>query len=232
MLDMMAPFFVASNDISCRLISAFGVESESVNDDQQLTQALHLLGEVLKQRGLAYDLVVIGGGALLLQNLIRRPTLDLDAVARVEGKRWVTAKPLPAPLVTAIREVALALGLERQPRDEKDWLNGGPAMLRDLGLPKGFAQRTTKRQFGALTIRVASRQDLVTLKLWAASDSARGQRRAVDISDLRALAVTAAELKIAARWCIHKDGRAEFAATDLAPVITALGFAPTEVIHE
>ncbi len=105
-------------------------------------------------------------------------------------------------------------------------------MLRDLGLPPGFAQRTTKRQFGSLTIRVASRQDLITLKLWAASDSGRGARRAVDISDLRALGVTTAELKIAARWCIQKDGRAEFATTDLAPVITALGFDPTEVIRE
>jgi len=203
-----------------------------VNDDPQLTQALQLLGEVLEQRGLAYDLVVIGGGALLLQNLIRRPTHDLDAVARVEGKKWVTAKPLPAPLVTAIREVADALGLEREPRDEKDWLNGGPAMLRGLGLPPGFAKRTTKRHFGPLTIRVASRQDLITLKLWAASDSGRGARRAVDISDLRELAVTTAELEIAARWCVRKDGRAEFATTDLAPVITALGFDPTEVIHE
>lgn len=209
-----------------------GAIFQFVDDGDQLTHALKVLGEVLEERGLAFDLAVIGGGALLLQNLVRRPTLDLDAVARVDGGRWVAAKPLPLALVQAIREVADGLGLEREPRDEKDWLNAGPSKLLDLGLPSGFAERATIRRFGPLTIRVASRQDLVTLKLWAATDLQRGQRREIDILDLRQLAPSTVELRTAARWCTLKDGRPDFAATELAPVLAALGTALSELVDE
>jgi hypothetical protein len=124
-----------------------------MEDGDQLTRALDLLGEILQKRGLAFDLVVIGGGALLLQDLIRRPTLDLDAIARVEAGKWLTAKPLPAPLVDAIREVADALGLAREPRDDKDWLNGGPTILRDFGLPDGFACASSLRLSKSFAMR-------------------------------------------------------------------------------
>lgn len=49
--------------------------------DADLEEALHALGQVLLARGEAYDVVVIGGGALLLLGLVARPTKDLDAVA-------------------------------------------------------------------------------------------------------------------------------------------------------
>jgi hypothetical protein len=200
-----------------------------MNDNDQLTQALRVLGEVLEGRGLTYELIVIGGGALLLHDLLRRPTLDLDVVARVEGEQWVTSKPLPEPLVEAVRDVADALGLAREPRDEKDWLNGGPAFICKLGLPEGFAERATKLQFSTLTIRVASRQDLITLKLWAATDSTRGPRRAVDVRDLQQLKPTPAELRASARWCALKDGRDDFLSHELAPVLATLGFELGEV---
>jgi hypothetical protein len=200
-----------------------------VDDDSQITAALTLLGDVLEERGLAFDLVVIGGGALLLQQLIRRPTLDLDVVARIERDAWLTSKPLPAPLVAAIRDVAEALDLPREPRDDKDWLNGGPSFLRNLGLPAGFEGRASTRRFGPLTIRVAAREDLIALKLWAATDPRRGQRRAVDVHDLQELHPTGAELRAAVRWCRQKDGRPDFVTIDLAPAITALGFSVAEV---
>lgn len=199
-------------------------------DKRQLTGALSLLGEVLDSRGLSFDLAVVGGGALLLQQLIRRPTLDLDAVARIERGAWLTAKPLPEALVQAVRDVADALGLPREPRDDKDWLNGGPTFLRELGLPDGFSERTTVLHFGPLTVRVASRLDLICLKLWAATDSQRGTRRIVDLADLRELAPTHDELRQAAAWCAGKDGRADFVAAELAPVLRALGLVPTEII--
>lgn len=203
-----------------------------MQDHEQLTQALGLLGDLLRERGLSFDLVVIGGGALLLQNLIRRPTLDLDAVARVENDAWVTANPLPAPLIQAVRDVADALDLPREPRDEKDWLNSGPAFLQNLGLPEGFAERLAILRFGPLTIRVAARQDLVCLKLWAATDASRGPRRAVDIADLRALRPTQSELRDAVAWCTLKDGRPDFASLELAPLLEALGTSMQEVLDE
>lgn len=69
------------------------------------------------------------------------------------------------------------------------------------------AQRDHHGPFGPLTIRVASRQDLITLKLWAATDVRLGQRREVDVLDLRELAPTTDELRAAAYWCTLKDGR-------------------------
>ncbi|MBN1959426.1 MAG: hypothetical protein JW841_00645 [Deltaproteobacteria bacterium] len=203
-----------------------------MNSEDKVNEALRLLGEVLKQRNLAYELVIIGGGALLLKNLIKRPTLDIDAVARIDTGKWLPAKPLPEPLVSAVRDVANALGLEQEPRDEKDWLNGGPSILGKLLLPAGFAERTEIRRYGPLTIRIASRQDLITLKLWAATDTARSQRRAVDIGDLREIKPTVAELKTASRWCILKDGRTEIAVAEISKVLVELGSKSRDIIDE
>ena len=66
--------------------------------DADLDEALTTLGQLLQARGEAHDVVVIGGGALLLHGIIERPTKDLDAVARVEGTRWLRTEPFPAGL--------------------------------------------------------------------------------------------------------------------------------------
>ena len=62
-----------------------------------LRDALIVLGDVLADRGLAFDLVIVGGGALLLSGQISRATNDLDVVARIEGEdAWVRAAPPPS----------------------------------------------------------------------------------------------------------------------------------------
>ena len=43
---------------------------------ERLELALHTLGEVLQDRELTYDLIAIGGGALLLQDLDRAGLLS------------------------------------------------------------------------------------------------------------------------------------------------------------
>jgi uncharacterized nucleotidyltransferase DUF6036 len=45
---------------------------------------LAALGQLLAERGLRYELLAIGGGALQLLGLITRPTRDIDVVALVE----------------------------------------------------------------------------------------------------------------------------------------------------
>jgi len=189
---------------------------------EELVEALEALGELLSARELHFDLVVIGGGALLLHDFVSRATQDLDVVAQVEKNNLRKAKPLPDALVDAVRDVAAALDLPRIPRDDKDWLNAGPAFLFDIGLPEGFMQRTAIHVFGALTVRLASRQDLITLKLWAATDTRRGTRRSVDIDDLRKLGPTQVELDVAVEWCARKDGRPEFENVEAAPVLALL----------
>jgi hypothetical protein len=88
-----------------------------------LDHALEVLGEVLQARGLAYEIVVVGGSGLLLLGYVTRPTKDLDALALVEDGSYVSADPLPPPLAAAIASVGRALGLPA------DWLNPGPTEL-------------------------------------------------------------------------------------------------------
>ncbi len=88
-----------------------------------------MLGELLAQRGLHYDLAIVGGAALLLQDIMFRPTLDMDVVALIsEENRWHKARPFPEDQVAAIRDVAETLDLPRYPRDDKQLLIGWDLM--------------------------------------------------------------------------------------------------------
>lgn len=82
------------------------------------------------------------------------------------------------------------------------WLNAGPASLLDFGLPPGFLERTKRREFAGLIVRLASRYDQVCFKLFAAADdSPRGKH----FADLKELAPTPDELCSAARWTMTHD---------------------------
>jgi hypothetical protein len=100
-----------------------------------------------------------------------------------------------------------------------DWLNAGPASMLDLGLPPGFLERTIRREYGELTVRLASRYDQICFKLYAAADdSPRGKH----FADLRELAPSADELRQAAAWTrthAPSDGFAHI----LRQVLAALG---------
>ena len=92
-------------------------------DRQLLDEALQTLGEVLEARRLTYEIVAIGGSALMLLGLVGRPTRDLDAIALVEDGGYISADPLPPPLMDAVVSVGRTLGLS------DDWLNPGPTEL-------------------------------------------------------------------------------------------------------
>ena len=180
-----------------------------------LREALTILGEILEDRGHHFELVLVGGGALNLVGLIRRPTKDLDVVARIEDQAWVSATPLPSALLSAVNDVALALNLAH------DWLNAGPADLFHMGLPAGFAERTTREEFGGLTIHLASRVDQVAFKLYAAAD--RWPSNSRHLQDLRALAPTREELIASALWCQTHDVSEGFRDVLLRPVLAEFG---------
>lgn len=122
---------------------------------EQLEGALVMLGALLEFRGVGYRAAVIGGGALLLLDVVTRPTRDLDLVALVEDTQLVRASPLPRALAEAGGAVARDVGVP------EGWINGGPTALLDAGLPEGFLERAARRQFGALELLVASRYDQV-----------------------------------------------------------------------
>ncbi len=165
-------------------------------DSRLLEEALGTLGEVLEARGLRYEIVAVGGSALMLLGLVDRPTRDLDALALVENDTYVPADPLPPPLVEAIADVGRALGLS------DDWLNPGPTDLLRFGLPEGFEQRVQRRSYEGLTLRVAGRLDQICFKLYAAVDQGMGSKHA---ADLRRLQPTRGELLSAGRWSRTQD---------------------------
>ncbi len=161
-----------------------------------IEQALSTLGDVLESRGVACEVVVVGGGALQLLGLITRPTKDLDVVALVRDGKLEGADPFPPDLARARDDVANALGIPA------DWLNPGPTALLTHGLPEGFDERVTTRTYGSLTLRIAGRVDQIFLKLYAAVDQGP---RSKHVEDLRKLYPTREELLAAARWARGHD---------------------------
>src|SRR5579859_7118343 len=133
-------------------------------EEDTIDGALELLGILLEGRGLGYEIVVVGGSALLLLGIIHRPTRDLDVLALVRDGQYMTAQPLPSDLEQAASEVATELGLTPK------WLNSGPTAQLQSGLPEGFEKRFETRTYRTLVVHVASRLDHIYLKLYAAVD--------------------------------------------------------------
>jgi hypothetical protein len=168
-----------------------------IQSSEAADRLLTALGEQLELAGEKYDLIVIGGSALLALDLVARPTRDIDVLALGSDGGPTEAVPLPGPLVEARNRVARDFGVP------EDWLNSeaGQDMLR-LGLPDGFFERLIRRDYGAaLTVRWASRFDLIHFKLHAAVDRGGGKH----LADLEALGPTPEELIVAGRWARTHD---------------------------
>jgi len=150
----------------------------------------------LAERGLRYELYAVGGGALQLLGLIVRPTKDIDVVGLVERDTIVPARPLPPPLRAAIIDVARLLGIS------EGWMNPGPASLLELGLPEGALQRSLRREWASLALRLAAREDQICFKLYAAVDQGPDSKHFQDLLDL---GPSKDELLLAARWARTHD---------------------------
>jgi hypothetical protein len=125
---------------------------------------------------------------------------------------WLPASPLPKPLPAAILDVAAAFDFA------PDWLNPGPTDLLQFDPPPGFADRTTIKRFGALTVRYASRVDQVALKRYAADP---WPTHNAPLQDL--LTPTPTELTNAAAWCLSHDPSPGFRNVQLRPLLDHLG---------
>lgn len=163
----------------------------------QLEIALTALGELLAARELHYEVVLVGGGNLILRELIARPaTKDLDILGARTANGVAQIRPMPEPLRDAVIDVGRAFGLA------DDWLNTGPDSLLDLGLPDGFSERLERRDFGGLVAWLAGRFDMVCFKLYAAVDQGPRSRH---FQDLRELEPECDDLLAAARWATSHD---------------------------
>lgn len=188
-------------------------------DSQRAALLLDALGEQLAAAGAPFELVVVGGSALLALGLVDRVTRDVDVVAlRVDGL-LSPADPFPEPLARARDRVARDFVLP------SDWLNPGPSSLLQLGLPDGFESRLTPRAYGhSLTVHYASRVDQIHLKLYAMVDQGPGRHEA----DLRALRPMPAELLAAARWTRTHDPSSGFR-SELIAALRHLGMKDPDV---
>lgn len=158
--------------------------------------ALEALSEQLQAADLHFELVVVGGTALVWLGLVDRATRDVDVVGLLSAAGLVSSEPLPAGLASAASRVALDLGLP------ENWLNSGPTALLDSGLPEGFLDRAHRVEIApTLVVFFADRYDQIHLKLYAVVDQGGGRHEA----DLRALAPTPEELVAAARWTTTHD---------------------------
>ena len=182
-------------------------------DSLALHQALTVLGNVLADKNLHFEVVAIGGGGLLLLGMITRPTKDVDLVALVDHGSFVSAEKLPRPLLEAIAEVGRALHLG------ESWVNAGPFELFTMGLPEGFADRMSTYFYGGLTLHLAGRFDQICFKLYASVDQGPQSKH---FADLKSLKPTQAELQRAAAWCKIHDVSEGFAA-NLSEAIVSLG---------
>jgi len=168
----------------------------------QLETALRALGGLIEGRGLHYEVVVIGGGNLILTGLVTRPTTrDLDLLGEWTPDGIRSLRPMPEPLHDAVLDVARTYGLAR------DWIHLGPEALLDLGLPEGFMGRLERHDYGGIVTWLAARFDMVCFKLFAAVDQGRRSRHLQDLVELRP---DREELLVAARWTRTHDPSAGF----------------------
>jgi hypothetical protein len=165
-------------------------------------EPLTTLGQLLAERGLRYELLAIGGGALQLLGLIARPTRDIDVVALVDDGSLLPVAELPPPLQQAVEDTAKVLRLP------SEWFNPGPRSLMDLGLPNGVLARAHRREWGGLILHIADRSDQIFFKLYAAVDQGP---RSKHFDDLRSLEPSVDELRAAAAWAQTHDPSEGFA---------------------
>jgi hypothetical protein len=68
-----------------------------MNSQRKLLGSLDAPEDLQQNEVLGLDFAAVGGAVLLLQVVVERPTLDIDAVARIESNRWLETKRFPEP---------------------------------------------------------------------------------------------------------------------------------------
>ncbi len=166
-------------------------------------EAFRRLGQYLQAVGVDdLRLVIVGGTAPNLLGLVSRTTTDADVIAIEQDGELLAPNRLPAALLDGVAIVAASLRLPT------DWLNTGPSLQMRFWLPPGFRERLTWLEFETLRVGLASRYDLVALKLFAAAD--HWPARGVHYSDLVALSPKLEEMNSAAGWAKTQDASPEF----------------------
>lgn len=182
--------------------------------ENQLHEALHLLGALLEEASISISLVVAGGSALLAQGITSRTTHDVDVLALDGGD--TRAHPFPEVLTTAAAEVAKELQLDA------NWLNNSISLFlgRDQ-LPELIWWSFDTRSYGpCLRVSYIKRDGLILLKIHAALD--RDEPR--DLTDLTALQPGEEETRRHVDWILNEI-LGQTTHPKLAAILTHLGHA-------
>ncbi len=182
--------------------------------ENQLHEALTLLGALLEESSIPISLVVAGGSALLAQKITSRTTHDVDVIALDGGE--TRAHPFPEVLTTAAAEVAKELQLD------SNWLNNSISLFlgRDQ-LPELIWWSFDTRAYGTcFRVSYIKRDGLILLKIYAALD--RDEPR--DLTDLTALQPGEEETLRHVDW-ILKEILGQTTHPKLPGVLTHLGHA-------
>lgn len=174
-------------------------------DNAEIEKYLTKLAEAYEAMGgPPLKITICGGAALMLLGLIDRTTKDIDLIEPHE---------LPEQFNQAAGIVAREYGLPAT------WINQGPKLLAEMGLPANFHERAVVKKYGRkLEVYLTSRRDQIFFKMYAAID--RGGYHA---DDLKKLNPTDEELESAARWCMSHDVSAGFKEV-LTDMLEKLGY--------
>lgn len=178
-------------------------------DRSEIRSLLARLGELLEARRQGAALVIVGGAALNLMEVVSRRTVDVDVLAigtvRLDGPPVTVMVPerLPPEVLEAAARLSRDLGIPA------DWINTVVTASGALTLPPGFAERVQWEQLNGLWLGIAGRWDLIALKLHAAVDT---DVRSRHFADLLALTPTTEELDTAVAWVRSQDAGPGFSA--------------------
>lgn len=152
-----------------------------------MKEVIQAFDDFLLSKRLTFEAVIIGGGALIILDVIDRKTKDIDCLD----------PKIPESVVKASMEFARTrqeLGLWER------WLNNDPLGLKQ-DLPSGWQDRLQEIYRGkALKFDTLGRSDLLKSKLFAYCD-----RTEPDRSDLLCLKPTSIELLEAISWVKMRD---------------------------
>jgi hypothetical protein len=152
-------------------------------DSQNWRTVMAALDQELFDLGLRRELIVCGGGALLVLEIINRATRDLDILL-----------PMIDPLLNEAAE-RVAQKLKLAPH----WLNNGPSSLVP-DLPSDWQSRLELIYRGkALVLKGLGRDEMLLTKIYAFCD------REEDWQDLKKLKPTLTEIEQCHAWVLVRD---------------------------
>lgn len=150
---------------------------------------IHKFDVFLHSKGLRFEAVIVGSGAMVILNLIHRYTVDVD----------VLSPPIDKSILQAAQDFRFYMK-KKGVHLTRNWLNNGPANL-TKHLPKGWEKRMQNLYQGkAITFKTLGRVDLIKDKLWGLCDL-----RHQDELVLLNLKPTKNELNKAAQWAKKQE---------------------------